>query len=72
MMMPDHIGDFKVGDKVKIKEGNVVFWHVKPKDYPDGFTCPKGMEGTHPPSQSFPGTCLVDILRPCIHGQVLW
>jgi len=45
MMFPDHAGDFKEGDKVKVVTDDVVLFHVQPKDHPDGYTVPKGSEG---------------------------
>lgn len=46
MGMPDVAGDFKVGDSVEVVGKEVVFFHVKPKDYPDGYTVPEGLKGT--------------------------
>eukprot|EP00284_Hemiselmis_tepida_P017096 CAMPEP_0174940490 /NCGR_PEP_ID=MMETSP1355-20121228/69287_1 /TAXON_ID=464990 /ORGANISM="Hemiselmis tepida, Strain CCMP443" /LENGTH=153 /DNA_ID=CAMNT_0016187545 /DNA_START=40 /DNA_END=501 /DNA_ORIENTATION=+ len=45
MMFPDHCGDFKEGDKVKVTAEGVVLFHVQPKEHPDGFKVPKGAEG---------------------------
>mmetsp|Transcript_41140 Transcript_41140/g.102916 ORF Transcript_41140/g.102916 Transcript_41140/m.102916 type:complete len:154 (-) Transcript_41140:62-523(-) len=45
MMFPDHAGDFKAGDKVRVVSDDVVFFHVKPAEFPDGYTVPKGAEG---------------------------
>ena len=46
MSMPDQVGDFKAGDKVAVVAKDVVMFHVKPKDYPDGYTIPEGSQGT--------------------------
>jgi hypothetical protein len=44
-MFPDTVGDFKKGDKVKVAVADVVFTHVAPKDNPDGYKVPVGLEG---------------------------
>jgi hypothetical protein len=44
MRICDLSGDFKVGDKVKLQKDLKVY-HVKPKDFPDGFTIKKEWVG---------------------------
>lgn len=46
MAIPDVVGDFKEGDSVEVVGKDVIFFHVKPKEYPDGYTVPKGLKGT--------------------------
>jgi hypothetical protein len=43
MVVSDLIGDFSVGDRVKVAQESIVLFTVK--DYPDGYPVPKGAEG---------------------------
>ncbi len=44
-LFPDGVGDFKKGDKVKIAVADLVLTHVSPKENPDGYKVPQGLEG---------------------------
>lgn len=47
MSMGNLAGDFQPGDKVAVKSKAVlIMYHVKPKEYPDGYTVPQGLKGT--------------------------
>ena len=45
MCLSELIGDFQVGDKVKVKDGSIRLWNVAPKENPDGYLVPKGKLG---------------------------
>jgi hypothetical protein len=44
MLFDDVVGDFKEGESVKLKK-DTWFFHVSPKDYPDGTTIKAGTSG---------------------------
>lgn len=44
MLYDDVVGDFKEGESVKLK-ADTWFFHVSPKNYPDGKTVAAGTEG---------------------------
>jgi hypothetical protein len=44
MLYDEVVGDFKEGEKVKLK-ADTWFFHVSPKDHPDGLTIKAGTEG---------------------------
>ncbi len=48
MSFPDLAGDFRKGDKVQVAVSDVIFFHVAPKENPDGFKVPQGLEGIAP------------------------
>ena len=45
MLYDEVVGDLKEGEKVKLKK-DTWFFHVSPKDHPDGMTIKAGTQGT--------------------------
>eukprot|EP00802_Teleaulax_amphioxeia_P021713 Tamp_22089.p1 GENE.Tamp_22089~~Tamp_22089.p1 ORF type:complete len:150 (+),score=32.94 Tamp_22089:65-514(+) len=45
MLYDEVVGDYKEGEKVKLK-ADTWFFHVSPKDHPDGLTIKAGTQGT--------------------------